>query len=115
MFAGLALVAMLDVSAAPAGTVPKAEMKKSARPAAQEPQREIPYEELSTFKGQRIIVHTTLGTTRSGKLTKYSQTQIDIAQDGNDAQFTFLREGIKSIGIPIAPEPTQEDSSAKKN
>jgi hypothetical protein len=113
--AALAFGALFNAHAAPQGTVPKAEQKKSSRPAAQEPEREIPYEELDKFKGQRIIVHSTIGTTRSGTLTRYSGTQIDIALDGNGLQFTFLRDGIKSIGIPITPEPAPGDDSAKKN
>ena len=117
LFAGAALAigALLNAYAAPVGTVPKSEQKKSSRPAAQEPERDIPYEEVGKFKGQRIIVHSTIGTTRSGILTKYSGTQIDIALDGNGLQFTFLRDGIKSIGIPITPEPAPGDDSAKKN
>ncbi len=111
----LAIGALLNAYAAPAGTVPKAEEKKSSRPAAQEPEREIPYEELDKFKGQRIIVHSAIGTTRSGTLTRYSGTQIDIALDGNGLQFTYLRDGIKSIGIPITPQPAPGDDSAKKN
>jgi hypothetical protein len=113
--AALAFGAFLNAHAAPQGTVPKAEQKKSSRPAAQEPERDIPYEEVAKFKGQRIIVHSTIGTTRSGTLTKYSGTQIDIALDGNGLQFTFLREAIKSIGIPITPDPAPGDDSAKKN
>ena len=113
--ATLALCAMPNVYAAPPGTVPKAELKKSSRPAAEEPQREITYEELPQFKGKRIIVHSKIGTTRSGILLKYSGTEIEIALDGNGAQFSFLHDAIKSIGIPITPEPAPGDDSAKKN
>ena len=116
LFASAALAfGALIAHAAPQGAVPKAEQKKSARPAAQEPERDIPYEEVAKFKGQRIIVHSTIGTTRSGTLTKYSGTQIDIALDGSGLQFTFLRDAIKSIGIPITPDPALGDDSAKKN
>ncbi|MEP6485451.1 MAG: hypothetical protein ABJB01_13460 [Rudaea sp.] len=111
----LCFFASLDALAVQAGTVPKAEMKKSARPTAQETERTISYEELGNFKGQRVIIHSATGTTRAGKLTKYSQTQIDIALDGSEAQFTFLRDAIKSIGVPLAPQETQGDGSAKKN
>jgi hypothetical protein len=113
--ATLALCTMVNVYAAPPGTVPKVELKKSSRPAAQEPERTIPYEELGNFKGQRVIIHSVTGTTRSGTLTKYSATQIDISLDGSGLEFTFLHNGIKSIGIPIAPEPAPGDDSAKKN
>jgi hypothetical protein len=113
--AALVLCTMINVYAVPPGTVPKAELKKSSRPAAQEPERSVPYEELGNFKGQRVIIHSVTGSTRSGTLTKYSATQIDISLDGSGLQFTFLRNGIKSIGIPIAPEPAPGDDSAKKN
>ena len=113
--AALALCTMVNVYAAPPGTVPKAELKKSSRPAAQEAERTIPYEELGAFKGKRVIIHSVTGTTRSGTLTKYSATQIDISLDGSALEFTFLRNGIKSIGIPIAAEPAPGDDSAKKN
>jgi hypothetical protein len=104
-------------AAVPPGTVPQAQQKKSARPAAAapEPQKEITYDELAQYKGQRVIVHSKIGTTRSGKLTKYSSTQIDIESDGTGATFTFLRDAIKSLAVPVAPPETQSDGSAKKN
>jgi hypothetical protein len=113
--ASFAVVASMSAFAVSPTTVPKAEMTKSSRPVAKETERPITYEELGNFKGQRVIIHSTIGTTRAGKLIKYSQTQIDIALDGNEAQFTFLRDGIQSIGVPIAPEEKQGDGSAKKN
>jgi hypothetical protein len=113
--AALAVCTMLNVYAEQPGTVPKVEQKKSSRPAAQEPERTITYEELADFKGKRIIVHSKTGITRSGTLTKYSGMQIDIALDGNGLQFSYIHDAIKSIGIPITPEPAPGDDSAKKN
>lgn len=113
--ATLALCTMLNVYAAPPGTVPKAELKKSSRPAAQEPERTITYDELADYKGKRIIVHSKTGITRSGTLTKYSAMQIDIALDGNGLEFSYIRDAIKSIGIPTTPETAPGDDSAKKN
>ena len=113
--ATLALCTMLNGYAAPPGTVPKAELKKSSQPAAKEPERTITYDELGDYKGKRIIVHSKTGITRSGTLTKYSAMQIDIALDGNGLEFSYIRDAIKSIGIPITPEPAPGDDSAKKN
>ena len=52
---------------------------------------------------------------RSGTLTHYSQSQIDIALDGNGAQLTFTPDSIKRVSVPLAPEETQSSDSAKKN
>ncbi len=98
-------------AAAPAPTNAPA---KTTQP-AKEAEREIPYMELGHFINQRVIVHSNLGTTRSGKLTHYSQTQIGIELDGNGAQFTFERDSIKSVAVPLTSDDTQSANSAKKN
>jgi hypothetical protein len=115
VFALLA-VASVTAFAAPAGTVPSAASKKSSLPAVkQEPETTVSYDDLAKYKNQRVIIHTTINTMRTGILTKYSGTQIEVNVEPSGAQFTFLRNGIKSIGIPVAPEPKPEDPSAKKN
>ena len=116
VIASLALLACANVLAAPADAVPKASLKKSSLPAVkQEAETPIAYDDLAKYKGQRIIVHTTIATTRAGILTKYSGTQIEMNVEPSGADFTFLRSGIKSIGIPVVPETKPEDPSAKKN
>ena len=89
----------------------------AAKPAAppKEIEREVPYGELGAYLNKRVIVHSNLGTVRSGTLTHYTQFQIDIALDGNGAQLTFTREAIKSVSVPVAPEETQSTDSAKKS
>jgi hypothetical protein len=113
----LVLVIMTGVAfaaaPAPAKTPAKAPAKTVQPP--REVERDIPYAELGRFVGKRIIVHSALGTVRSGTLTHYTQSQIDIGLDGNGAQLSFARDAIKSVGVPIAPEETQSRDSAKKN
>ncbi len=86
---------------------------KPAAP-AKEIEREIPYADLGRFIGKRVIVHSMLGTVRTGTLTHYSQSQIDITLDGG-AQLSFTRDSIKSVDVPVAPEEPQGSDSAKKN
>jgi hypothetical protein len=113
----LVLIATTGFAFAAAPVPTKAPTKTPAKTAQppKEAEREIPYPELGHFINQRVIVHSNLGTVRSGKLTHYSQTQIGIDLDGSGVQFTFERDSIKSVGVPIAPEETQSADSAKKN
>jgi hypothetical protein len=94
-------------------TPAKAAPKKAEPPKPVE--REVSYADLGGYLNKRIIVHSNLGTVRSGTLTHYTQAQIDIALDGNGAQLSFTRDTIKSVTVPIAPEETQASDSAKKN
>ena len=78
-------------------------------------EREVAYADLGQYLNKHVTVHSNLGTTRSGTLTHYSQSQIDIALDGNGAQLTFVRDSIKSVTVPVAAEETQSTDSAKKS
>jgi hypothetical protein len=114
----LALIAVAGgaFAAQPAPTTKtpaKAATKKVEPP--KEVEREVQYADLGQYLNKRVIVRSNLGTVRSGTLTHYTQSQIDIALDGNGAQLTFARDSIKSVSVPVTPEPTQSSDSAKKN
>ncbi len=85
---------------------------------AEPQQREITYADLETQVGKRIIVHTTLGTVRSGVLIKYTKTEFEIRLD-EGMELTIPAGTIRSLSIPVQqPDPalpTTGDSSAKKN
>jgi hypothetical protein len=101
-----------------AGNAGAASAAAKPHAAAQLAQREITYADLEKRVGKRIIVRTTLGTTRSGVLTKYTSTLVDMKLDGG-ADLTIPANTIRSLNVPVLPPdplfPTAGDSSAKKN
>jgi hypothetical protein len=114
----LALIAVAGGAFAAQPAPTKATPAKAAPKKAEPPkpvEREVAYADLGGYLNQHVIVRSNLGTVRSGTLTHYSQSQIDIALDGNGAQLTFVPEAIKSVSVPITPEQTQSADSAKKN
>ena len=80
-------------------------------------QQAVAYADLGKYLGKNIIVHTTLGTVRSGILTKYTNTAIELKLEGG-ADLTMPAESIRSIGMPVSPpDPlfrNAGDGSAKK-
>jgi hypothetical protein len=100
------------VDAAPPKSTP------AAHAAAQPPQLDVAYVDLGKYLGKRINVRSTLDTIRSGILTKYSATSINIKLDGG-AELTMPAETIRSASVPVPPPdplyPATGDSSAKKN
>jgi hypothetical protein len=115
LYAVFVLACVLSASACNAGA---AQPAAKPHPAAQPAQRQITYADLEKQLGKRIIVRTTLGTTRSGVLTKYTSTLIDMKLDGG-ADLTIPANTISSLNVPVLPPdplfPTAGDSSAKKN
>ncbi len=117
----LALIALISTSggAFAAQPAPVKSMPTKTAPKKVEPpkpvEREVAYADLGQYLNKHVIVRSNLGTVRSGTLTHYSQSQIDIALDGNGAQLTFARDSIMSVSVPIAPEEPQSGDSAKKN
>jgi hypothetical protein len=99
---------------APTKSTPAKPAPKKAEP-PKPVERDVAYADLGQYVNKHVIVRSNLGTVRSGTLTHYSQSQIDIALDGNGAQLTFPRDSINSVSVPIAPEETQSSDSAKKN
>jgi hypothetical protein len=114
----LALIAVAGGAFAAQPAPTKSTPAKAAPKKAEPPkpvEKEVAYADLAQYINKRVIVHSKLGTTRSGTLTHYTQSQIDIALDGNGAQLSFVPEAIKSLAVPVEPEETQSSDSAKKN
>ena len=110
-------------AADPAHPATKAQAPTAAQPAtkphpaaAAPAQREITYDDLSNQIGKRVIVHTKLGTVRSGTLTKVSKTSIDVKLDSG-AELSIPADGIRSLSVPVGPPdpliPTAGEPSAK--
>ena len=91
---------------------------KAHTAAAVAAEQTVAYDDLGKSIGSRIIVHTKLGTTRTGELIKWMPTSMDIRLDGG-AEFTIPAQTVRSVSIQAEPpEPTPAkpgDSSAKKN
>jgi hypothetical protein len=89
-----------------------------AHAAAEPAQHEISYTDLEKQIGKTVVVHTKLGTVRTGVLTKYKSTMIDIQLEGG-ADLTITESAIKSVSISVTPSDSSSavtgDSSAKKN
>jgi hypothetical protein len=104
-----------DAKSAPATKAAPVKMEKEKK----EAEREITYEDLDKYMGQRVIVHSKIGSTRSGKLIKHTMTEIIIAIDDGGYEFSFTREAIQSLAVPVSPPdaktPDAGDGSAKKN
>ncbi len=112
------LAAVLALTATSSGFAAPPAGAAKPRATAEPPQREITYADLETQVGKRIIVHTTLGTVRSGILIKYTKSQFEIRLDeGTD--LPIPASTIRSLGIPVQqPDPalpTTGDGCAKKN
>ena len=107
-----AQAATKPAAAQPAATQPTTKLHPAAAPA----QREITYDDLSNQLGKRVIVHTKLGTVRSGTLVKVSRSLIDVKLD-NGAELSIPADGIRSLSIPVGPSdplsPTAGEPSAK--
>jgi len=110
-----------DTKSAAAAKAPAAPAAKAAPAKAEkhEAEQEVTYEDLDKYMGQRVIVHSKLGSTRSGKLIKHTLSEITITLDEGGYEFSFTRDAIKSLGVPVAPPdakaPDSGDASAKKN
>ena len=114
----LALIAIAGGAFAAQPAQTKAAPAKAAPKKVEPPkpvEKEVSYADLGQYLNKRVIVRSNLGTVRVGTLTHYSQSQIDIALEGNGAQLTFARDSIKSVSVPVAPEETQSTDSAKKS
>ena len=112
----LALIALAGgafaAQPAPTKATPAKTAPKKVEPPKQT-EREVAYADLGQYLNKHVTVHSNLGTVRSGTLTHYTKSQIDIALDGsNGAQLTFTPESIRAVTVPVAPEETQSSDSA---
>ncbi len=130
MAAPVALLAQKTPAAVPtqnvvaedaANTAPSTASKANSRSALNE--RQVPFEELKNRIGQRVIIRTVYNTVRSGVLTAYDNTSLDITTDKAQGGFSLSvpRETIKTVSIMLEQInddplfPTTGKPGAKKN
>ena len=65
-------------------------------------QQSVEYADLPKYLNKRIIVRSKLNTTRTGVLTRYSASEIDLKLDSG-AELSMPATSIKSIAFPIGP------------
>jgi hypothetical protein len=90
----------------------------------------VPYAELQNYVGEDVMVHTTMGTLRTGKLSKFTNSAIVLhvpnSSSGFDLEVTFntFKDAVVIIPPPPAPPapppaatpaPTDAKDRAKKN
>ena len=110
----LGAAGIVDAANPPAAPAAKAK-KAEAEPAG----HAVPYDELHLHIGERVIVRTTLKTTRTGVLTQVSNTQLTLGIDtaGGSTELTMPKNTILSVALAAAPAPVPQPGtpSAKKN
>ncbi len=111
-----------DAAADDAATAaPSTASKANSRSALNE--RQVPFEELKNRIGQRVIIRTVYKTVRSGVLTAYDNTSLDITTDKAQGGFSLSvpRETVKTVSIMLEQVnddplfPTAGKPGAKKN
>ena len=112
----LMLGAAVFVNAANPPAAPATKAKKAEpEPAG----NAVPYDELHLHIGERVIVHTTFKTTRSGVLKQVSNSQLtlDIDAAGGSTELTMPKNTVLSVTLVAAPAPAPQPGtpSAKKN
>jgi hypothetical protein len=129
----IALVASCLFAASAFAVTPPAKSKPVAKPVAPAPTtQKVTYPELQNHIGADVIIHTTMGTLRSGKLSKFTNSAIVVhmpnSSGGYDLEITFNTVKDAAIVIPppaapvlatppptAAPAPTDAKDRAKKN
>jgi len=104
-----------------ATAAPSTASKANSRSALNE--RQVPFEELKNRVGQRVIIRTVYNTVRSGVITAYDNTSLDITTDKAQGGFSLSvpRETIKTVSIMLEQVnddplfPTTGKPGAKKN
>lgn len=101
----LLLCVLAAGSAAPVAAAPHATRRAqvaAAVPAADK----IPYENLHGYLGDRITVHTTYGTTRTGVLQKFSNSELTLTLEtpGGPTELTIPKNTIADmVAVPASP------------
>ena len=110
----LATDSLSVLAAAPPASTPAAKAK--AAPAAVV-ENAITYDDLKQHVGQHVIVHTTFKTTRSGVLTKFSNTELALLVDtpGGPTEMTIPKNTVSNVALPATPAAEAGKPSAKKN
>lgn len=114
--AALMLGAAVIANAANPPAAPAAKAKKAEpEPAG----NTVPYDELHLHIGERVIVHTTFKTTRTGVLTQVSNSQLTLGIDtqGGSTELTMPKNTVLSVALVAVPAPAPQPGtpSAKKN
>lgn len=82
------------------------------------PAQTVDYATLEDHVGDTVVIQTTLNTTRSGILRKYTSVVLTIEMDGG-IQLTVPRETIRSISLAGSGQSRDTsaagDAGAKKN
>ena len=97
------LVTVLALGAvAPAFSAAAAARRHAAAPRAAEPappKEQIAYENLHGYLGDRITVHTTYHTTRTGTLARFSQAELTLTIEtpGGPTELTIPKNTIRDI------------------
>jgi hypothetical protein len=101
---GLLLCTLAAGFAANAAAAPHA--TRHAQAAAVAAADQIAYENLHGYLGDRITVHTTYGTTRTGVLQKFSNSEITLtlATPGGPAELTIPKNTIADMVAVPAPK-----------
>jgi len=74
---------------------------------AEPTQESIPYDELKSHVGERIVVHTRYKTTRTGVLTKFSQIELTLTMPtpSGPAEMTLPKETVLRVTPAETPDP----------
>ena len=99
-----ALILALAATSA-AGAAPKRAHAAAAAADAAPAKETIAYENLHGYLGDRITVHTKFGTTRTGVLARFTQTELalTIETPGGDTEMTIPKDTIASMVATPAP------------
>lgn len=99
---------------------------QKAAPATQVSLRAVDYAQLERNVGQRVVIHTTNGTTRQGVLKRFSKANITVqlGADNGAIELEIPRNTIREALLEIAPadplflnekSPYEGKSGAQKN
>jgi hypothetical protein len=68
----------------------------------------VSYEDLRLHVGQRVVVHTSLKTTRTGTLLKFSQIELTLSIETRDgtSELTIPKDTVASVTVLSEP-PTK--------
>ena len=101
----LALALVLAAGAAGAASPAAAKAAKTADATKKVDTAKITYEDLGNHIGERITVHTTLRSSRTGTLTRVSKLELTLGFDtaSGSTELTIPKENVAEIVLAPAP------------
>jgi hypothetical protein len=122
----IGVLALLIAGMSSAHAATPAQKSTSSANAPQVSLRAVDYAQLERNVGQRIVVHTTIGTTRQGVLKRFSKVNITVqlGADNGAIELEIPRNTIREALLEIAPadplflnekSPYEGKSGAQKN